>query len=75
VRDASKTGAPEHARPPEYGATVWWSLGLVAGSIVGVILIALRLGRRFGRYQRDIDDELGREYRDPPHFHDRAGPH
>jgi len=54
---------------------MWWLL-LVAGLVI-VVLLA---GWRVGRYQRDIDDELGRENRNPPSFnpppfHDRAGPH
>jgi hypothetical protein len=46
------------------------SAGLVAPAGI-VLLIAWRLRR----YQRDIDDELGSEYRNPPLFHDRAAPH
>ncbi|MGH9261892.1 MAG: hypothetical protein ACRD08_18695 [Acidimicrobiales bacterium] len=54
---------------------MWWSLLLVAGSIIVVLLGAWRVRR----YQRDIDAELGRENRNPPPFnpptfHDRAGP-
>jgi hypothetical protein len=49
---------------------LWWSLLLVAGSIIVVLLIAWRLGR----YQRPIDDELAGEGFDPPVIHDRAGP-
>jgi len=54
---------------------MWWLL-LVAGLVIVVLLADWRARR----YQRDIDDELGRGNRNPPPFnpppfHDRAGPH
>jgi hypothetical protein len=49
---------------------MWWSLLLMAGSIIVVLLIAWRLRR----YQRQNDGEFDGAYRGPPLFTDRAGP-
>lgn len=48
----------------EYGEGMWLSLLLLGGTIGLVLLLAWWVHR----HQRDIDDELPREYRDPPPF-------
>jgi uncharacterized membrane protein YidH (DUF202 family) len=68
--DAPKTAQARHV-PPGVSQKHVVVVLLVAGSIIVALLIAWR----FRRYQRHIDDELEREYGDPPVMHDRAAPH
>jgi hypothetical protein len=50
---------------------MWWSVVVMAGLFIVVLVV----GWRLRRLQSDIGDEFEGEYCDPPLFHNGPAPH